>query len=173
MNSEYGPGRILNFFLDPDLELFVSETATNAVVQKSLANCSFKSDNNCSGLWVRIHFMRIRIQQFFWLRIQVQLNQIWRKKSWRVFLSCESKTQWSLCKFTFKNLINLHFFCFSWMRIRIQKEKWIADPDPQPCLFILRFLMFRIHKLDSCCCVQESAVRLLTEATEQYLEESF
>ena len=35
-----------------------------------------------AGLWIRIHFMRIRIQQFFWMRIriQVQLNQLWRKK---------------------------------------------------------------------------------------------
>ena len=36
-----------------------------------------------SGLWIRIHFMRIWIQQFFWIRIrirvQVQLNQILRK----------------------------------------------------------------------------------------------
>ena len=81
-----------------------------------------------SGLWIRIHFMRIRIQQFFWMRIriQVQLNQIWRKKSWRVFSSCKkhkrllkSKKQWSLCKFTFKKLNKLAvisnfltFFCF-------------------------------------------------------------
>ena len=84
------------------------------------------------GLWIRIHFMRIRIQQFFWMRIririqvQVQLNQIWRKKSWRVFLSCKkhkrllkSKKKWSLCKFTFFKLIklqllaiSLHFFSF-------------------------------------------------------------
>ena len=51
-----------------------------------------------SGLWIRIHFMRIRIQLFFWMRIriqiqiqiqiqvqvQVQLNQIWVSKTWKI-----------------------------------------------------------------------------------------
>ena len=33
------------------------------------------------GLWIRIHFMRIQIQQFFLL-----LNQIWIKKIMKSFL---------------------------------------------------------------------------------------
>ena len=98
------------------------------------------------------------------IRIRIQLNKICKTiNSWRAFYSCKNheillkrKNQWSLCKFTFKNWINLqlcsiflHFSVFIWktfppgsgsaygMRIRIQEGKWIrihADPDPQPCL---------------------------------------
>ena len=109
-----------------------------------------------SGLWIRIHFMRIRIQQIFWMRIriririqvqvQVQLNQIWRKKSWRVFLSCKNikdcskvRNNGACANLLNKHLIklqllaiSLHFFSFqltnlpSWIRILILN----ADPDP-------------------------------------------
>ena len=102
------------------------------------------------GLWICIHFMRIRIQQFFWMRIriQVQLNQIWRKKSWRVFLSCKkhkrllkSRKQWILCKFTLAVISNfLAFFMFLFDKFTLLEPdpnldpgvKMNADPDPQP-----------------------------------------
>ena len=44
-----------------------------------------------TGLWIRIHFMRIQIQQFFWMRIRnrivvyVQLTQIYIQKKIKIF----------------------------------------------------------------------------------------
>ena len=63
------------------------------------------------------------------IRIRIQLNKICKTiNSWRAFYSCKNheillkrKNQWSLCKFTFKNWINLqlcsiflHFSVFIW-----------------------------------------------------------
>ena len=61
-----------------------------------------------AGLWIRIHFMRIQIQLFFWMRNRIQLNQIWRKNHEEFFKLKKHKTllkikkQWSLLKFTLK-----------------------------------------------------------------------
>ena len=64
------------------------------------------------GLWIRIHFMRIRIriQQFFWMRIriqvQVQLNQIWRNNGACANLNLNNFIKLQLL------VISLHFFSF-------------------------------------------------------------
>ena len=53
-----------------------------------------------SGLWIRIHFLRIRIQQFIWMQIRIQLpKKCWSRSSSnkffffitlrRVFFSCK------------------------------------------------------------------------------------
>ena len=136
---------------------------TDATVLLSVANPSTAKDlqifsgspTHKAGLWVRNHFLRIRIQQFFWMRIRIQLSinadpdptQKKKKKKnlCRVFglwkrhkRLLKSKEKWRLCKFTLKIWINLqllpiflHIFCSyltifsSWIRIRILN----ADPD--------------------------------------------
>ena len=98
------------------------------------------------GLWIRIHFLRIRIQQFFRMRIriQVQIDKICKKiNSWRVFNNCKNIKDCSkvgnneaCANLLLKNwmhlqllAISLHFFCFYMTNF----PSWIhADPDPQP-----------------------------------------
>ena len=89
-----------------------------------------------SGLWIRIYFMWIRIQQFFWMRIriQVQLNQIWRNKSWRVFLSwkknikgCSKVRSNKDCEnllLILKNLINLQLLAISLHFLNFSDFSW-------------------------------------------------
>ena len=78
----------------------------------------------CPRLWIHIHFFRIRIQQFFSMRIKIQLpfkcgsrfsfNKFVKKKLLKRFLKLKkhkrlvkSKIHWSLFKFTWKNLNKL------------------------------------------------------------------
>ena len=71
-------------------------------------------------------------------QVQVQLNQIWRKKSWRVFLSCKkpkrlliNKKQWSLCKFTFKKLNKVAVISNFLAFFQSLVDKFtLLDPDP-------------------------------------------
>ena len=94
-----------------------------------------------AGLWIRIHFLRIRFRQFFWMRIRIQevkwlririrtqLNKFCKKINlWRVFCSRKihnslllSKKQWSFVQIYFKNwikrpllAISLPFYVFIW-----------------------------------------------------------
>ena len=110
-----------------------------------------------SGLWIHIHFLRIRIHQFFWMCIWIHLlkkcgswsslTKFVKKNAWRVFFivvkhikDCsKARNNGALGKFTLKNLINLqflaislNFFCFYLKNfpswIRIRIQ--YADPVP-------------------------------------------
>ena len=97
---------------------------------------------SCAGLWIWIHLLRIRIQQYFSMRIRIQPKQICYKLPYEEFFFSwkkhKSVKQWSLCKFTLKIWINLqllpislHFFWFN-LKIFPSQIRIYADPDPQP-----------------------------------------
>ena len=49
-------------------------TAFNRYIKKHRMECDPWTTNTDPGLWIRIHFIRIRIQQFFWMRIRIQIR---------------------------------------------------------------------------------------------------
>ena len=104
----------------------------------------------CKGLWIRNHFLRIRIQQFFSMRIRIQLHF---KCGSGLDPDPASKTMWKKQKVAqvntngaCANLSNL--MLSSWIRILKadpvpdQAGKMNADPDPQPYNF------FRDNEVD-------------------------
>ena len=98
---------------------------------------------NYTGLWIRIHFlririqllfsMRIRIQQFFLMRIRLQPNKIFNKLPNKKDGS-KLKNNWASLYlinifYQFPCIFSVFFLQIfpSWIRIH-------ADPDPQPSI---------------------------------------
>ena len=94
-----------------------------------------------AGLWIRIHFLRIRTPQFFWKRIRIQ-----EVKWMRIHVGPDPcKKQWSFVQIYFKSWIKLQllanflvFFLFLFEKFSLLNQdpdpggKMNADPDPQP-----------------------------------------